>query len=290
MKTLLCLFALVVASYGDYRDKLGMFLHNFDELAKEHIFVENVSNFTSPSAALFYVRIEMPGKVFHASLRPHFALFHPDLEVHHRTDEGLKKVTIDKNEWLEGELMNEPGSRVLIHLKESVVTGTILTAEGEKHYIEPSHRHVKEPHNFHMITYKHTDVKFNITGSDGGHFCGHESHVDEKVDANHFMFSVPPPKKDQDQGDYIHYRKRRANDDDVKNRCGLALIGDYKFFTEVNDGQESAAVEYMIDIMQQVDPMYQTQSMDPDGGSEWLDYGFLIQKIEVIMTQSDDDE
>jgi len=36
--------------------------------------------------------------------------------------------------------------------------------------------------------------------------------------------------------------------------------------------------------------MYQTQSLDPDNGEEWKDYGFLIQKIEVIMTQSYPDD
>ena len=60
----------------------------------------------------------------------------------------------------------EPWSRVSAHYDPSVgeLTASIRT-ETEHYFIEPSHRHFNQSHDFHMITYRASDLKHNITGS-----------------------------------------------------------------------------------------------------------------------------
>ena len=52
------------------------------------------------------------------------------------------------------------GSRITAHLnqEEGVLTASIYTHE-EHYFIEPSHRHFKQAHDFHMISYRKSDIK-----------------------------------------------------------------------------------------------------------------------------------
>jgi len=283
MRRLLPLIFVTLVTCG-YREHLSQFLHEFEELAKENIYFEHVSNVTVLSAMKIYVRINLQNNVFHAVLQPHTSLFHPDLVVRSQEAHGSVKSSINVEEYLEGILLDEPDSRVLIHIKDNIVTGTIQTADNEKYFIEPSHRHVKEPHDFHMIAYKLSDVKFNFTspGDDNGHFCAHESH-DKQQDFSDEDYDFMVPKNDKNaQSDGFEYsRKKRASEQ--KNRCPLALIGDYSFFLE-NNGDEANAFNYMIGLIQQIDVLYQKQSLDPDNSEYYRGYGFSIKHLEVVKS------
>lgn len=278
---ILCCVALASCSY---RSQLTQFLHEFEELGKEHIYLEHVTNFTVPSAMKMYLRIEMKDITFHAAVQPHVDLFHPDLVVKQRLSDVSDSGALNIHEYLEGTLIDEPYSRVLIHIKDNVVTGSIQTSEREKYFIEPSDKHVKEPHDFHMIAYKLSDVKFNFTKpEEGGHFCGHESHQGQDgFTDDDFDFMIPKKQAPlEDEGDGISYaRKKRATE--KKNRCPLALIGDYTFYKDLNKGEEANAINYMIGLIQQIDPLYQQQSLDRAGKAEFENYGFSIKYIEVI--------
>ena len=46
---------------------------------------------------------------------------------------------------------------------EGVLTASIHT-DTDHYFIEPSHRHFHQSHDFHMITYRASDLKYNITG------------------------------------------------------------------------------------------------------------------------------
>lgn len=63
-------------------------------------------------------------------------------------------------------LAGEVGSEVSAHLdkKEGVLTASILTST-EHYFVEPSNRHFSQSHDFHMISYRASDLKLNITGS-----------------------------------------------------------------------------------------------------------------------------
>ena len=62
-------------------------------------------------------------------------------------------------------LTGEDDSRVIghFHPDTSVLTATIRSGK-DYFYIEPSYRHINESHDFHMIAYHQSHVKFNLTG------------------------------------------------------------------------------------------------------------------------------
>ena len=286
MIRLVAILFFITPAACSYKDYLNQYLHEFQELSKHHVYIEHVTNFTVITAMRVYVRIDLQDRVFHASLKPHVDLFHPDLVV--KNSEGKSSINI--HEYLEGSLLDDPGSRVLVHIKDGIVTGSIQTSDREKLFIEPSHRHVKEPHDFHMIAYKLSHVKFNFSKTEeaDGHFCGHESH-DGETEFSEEDFDFMLPKNDVPLEDGFEYtRKKRATE--AKNRCPLALVADYKFYNEVNDGEEANAINYMIGLIQQIDPLYRRQSLDPDLSEAYKEYGFSIKHIEVVTDPDEEDD
>ena len=287
MKELLLLFACASLAAASYREHLNQFLHEFEELAKEKVYLEHVTNFTVLTGMKIYVRIELQSKVFHASLQPHTSLFHPDLVIKHKFKDGDKLGSINIEEYLEGSLVDEPSSRVLVHIKDNIITGSVQVSDREKYFFEPSDKHIKEPHDFHMIAYKLSDVKFNLTKpEDGGHFCGHESHAGQtEFSDKDFEFMIPKtPVNGQDGFEYSR-KKRNA---DRKTRCPLALIADYKFY-QLHKEDEASTINYMIGLIQQIDPLYKRQIMDPSDDEDFSDYGFSVKYIEVVMDTSEQD-
>ena len=61
----------------------------------------------------------------------------------------------------------DPKSSVTAHLNHDtgILTASIHTVE-DHYYIEPSHRHFRQAHDFHMISYRVSDLKFNLTRYD----------------------------------------------------------------------------------------------------------------------------
>ncbi len=62
-------------------------------------------------------------------------------------------------------LTDEPLSSVHAHFDhtEGLLSAAILT-HVDHYYIEPSHRHFSPSHSFHMISYRGSDIKYNLTG------------------------------------------------------------------------------------------------------------------------------
>ena len=273
------LFGVGFASYEEY---LNQFLESFDTLHKDKVYLEKVLNVSTPTAMRFFLRIEVQDQVFLASLQPHLNIFHPNVQVQTTDTEGSKYKNINYHEFLEGSLLNDPLSRVVVHISDNVITGTIFTGDGETYFIEPSHRHVKEEHNFHMISYKLSDVKFNLTQKDGGHFCGHESHANEKIfKAENLKFEIPID--DVADKDEIQY-SRKKRDDSIKNKCPLALVADHIFFKDVCKSDEANAINFMIHLVQQVNALFKKQSLDPNSNDKYKNYGFQIKFVEVIKS------
>lgn len=52
-----------------------------------------------------------------------------------------------------------------LHPTTGILTAAIHTPD-DVYYVEPSFRHFHRSHDFHMITYKQSHVKFNLTGYD----------------------------------------------------------------------------------------------------------------------------
>ena len=286
MKKIILLLLFAAAVSCSYHEHLKQFLHDFEELSKANVFLDHFSNFTVFSTNKFYLRIELKSRVFHALLQPHTSLFHPELIVKHKYKNGERLGYIKVNEYFEGLLVDEPHSRVLLHVKDNLVTGSIQVSDQEKYFIEPSGKHIKESHDFHMIAYKLSDVKFNFTrpDTDRGHFCGHKSHDGESGFAGKdFEFMIP--KSSVNEKDRIEY-SRRKRDSEKKKRCPLALIADYKFY-QLHNKDEGATIKYMIEIIQQIDPLFRRQSLDSFDSEDYKDYGFSVKYIEVVMDEKE---
>ncbi len=59
--------------------------------------------------------------------------------------------------------IDEEYSQVSAHLdgKTGILTAAILTKD-EHYFIEPSFRHFDESHDFHMISYRRSDLKYKL--------------------------------------------------------------------------------------------------------------------------------
>lgn len=259
---------------------LNHYLHGFDALSKENVYLEDVSRRTSSSGLRYYLHIRLKDQEFRALLRPHLDLFHSNLVVNHVFKSYTKKGTVNYSEFLEGYLIDQPrSSKVIVHVKNNLITGSIEMSNGSKYYIEPSHWHIKESHGYHMIVYQFSDVKFNFTVPKNGsmaHFCGSEAHE------NHFEYLSQGFKatRAEEVEESIRYFKKRYSYD-KKKHCSLALVADYKFF-ELHGYNEGSAISYMIHIIQQTNDLFKKQSFDPDESNYFEGYGFTIKYIELV--------
>ncbi len=62
-------------------------------------------------------------------------------------------------------ILDDPLSMVHAHFDhtEGLLSASIVT-HTDHYYIEPSHRHFSGEHEFHMISYRGSDIKYNLTG------------------------------------------------------------------------------------------------------------------------------
>ena len=62
-------------------------------------------------------------------------------------------------------IAGSPDSHVIAHLqpRSGLLTASLHTPT-EVYYVEPLSRHLPESHDSHMISYKHSHLKFNLTG------------------------------------------------------------------------------------------------------------------------------
>lgn len=284
MSTKMVIFPIVcLLLYQQVDGSLLDYLKDFTVLQREHLYLEKVDTSTILSGTTFYFRIDIDGQVFHCSIQPHVDLFHPDLIKKHI--EMLKidpSNSVDISKFMEGSLLDDPNSHVLIHIHDNIATGSITTSNGERYFIEPSARHIHEPHDFQMIAYRESDIKFNITGNENGNFCGHKSHKENVVFTGNNHFVERDSKNHHNMNDGFLYNRRRRATAAAKKRCSLALVADYLFYSNICSKDETNAISYMISVAQQIDSMFKRQSLDPNGDDAYKDYGFQIKHVEVI--------
>jgi disintegrin and metalloproteinase domain-containing protein 17 len=97
------------------------------------------------------------GRYFRLHLRRSADGLHPNLHQH-------SNHAIRYDQFYSGRIAGEYGSHVIAHVTDEGVVTAIIRTPQESYYIEPSHPHIKESHDYHMITYKNSDVKYNMTG------------------------------------------------------------------------------------------------------------------------------
>ncbi|KAL9961542.1 hypothetical protein ACROYT_G030500 [Oculina patagonica] len=212
---------------------------------------------------------------FRLHLTPHSDLFAENFHAFSiGEDNQRREVRVEKENFYRGYDEGDPSSRASVHVDHGVITASIATKD-DIYIIEPAWRHIGEFSNQQMISYRHSDVKSNITSPQGDpkkkrfSFCGHDS------DHSTVLYT-----KDGKAPDMPAERKRRALP--TKIRCRLALVADYRFFIEMGQREKEKTINYMIGVIDRVDGIYQ----NTEWSDEYKGYGFEIQEVVVHVEPS----
>ncbi|XP_058953790.2 ADAM 17-like protease [Pocillopora verrucosa] len=214
---------------------------------------------------------------FRLHLTPHSELFAEDFHAYSVAENYPdKEVTVDLEGFYKGYDEGDSTSRARVHVDHGIITASIATKD-DIYIVEPAWRHIAGSSQDQMISYRHSDVKSNITNAQGQEpnvkkkfsFCGHDSH--------HSPVLYADEEDSHAQGTYSK-RKRRAAP--TRIRCRLALVADYRFFTEMGRGDTKQTINYMIGVIDRVDSIFQRTAWS----EEYKGYGFEIQKVLVHET------
>lgn len=207
---------------------------------------------------------------FRLHLTPHSEIFADNFHAFSiGEDNQRREVTIDKGNFYRGYAEGEPSSHASVHVEHGIITASIATKD-DTYIIEPAWRHISESGNQHMISYRHSDVKSNLTNPQGDpkkkqfSFCGHDSH-----------HSPVLYTKDGKAPDMSSSRRRRALP--TKIRCPLALVADFRFFREMGQSSRRKTINYMIGVIDRVDGIFQ----NTEWSNEYKGYGFEIEEVIV---------
>nr|UST29447.1 ADAM 17-like protease [Haliclona caerulea] len=211
------------------------------------------------------------GRKFLLHLSPNPALFSKNFEAVSFTSEGKQeKISIDKLSFYKGYVEGESDSHVSVHLEDGLMTAMIATSN-ETYVVEPSWRHISNSSKHQMISYRHSDIKFNLTfdkpskdGQKKYSFCGNTS----------------PPVKDNlgdTQSSQDHKQRNRRSVLATRLRCPLVLVADYRFYEEMGNGNEKDTINYMIGVADRVDQIYKSTEWSSGYGG----FGFEIGKVIV---------
>ena len=182
-----------------------------------------------------------------------------------------------------GTINNVTDSRVVMHLTEDgLITGNI-ELYNDLFYIEPSWRHISEPHDFHMIVYKKSDVLYSIGHNETGQFCAHESH---KQNDNNPTLLFPTNRTHVDSGFQYESRFKRSIKR-VRNTCEVILIADYKFYSTIGGSNEMQTKTYLIAIFERINQIFRTSQFETSDRS-FEGFGMQIRTIVIHTTPSND--
>lgn len=214
--------------------------------------------------------LQMLGRQFNMELTKRDGLFTEDFEVYGVEEDGReKRHTLDKESFYMGYLEDDPDSIVKMHLEGDDITAKIYTKE-EHYHLEPSWRHISEPHNFSMIAYRSSDVKGNKTSS----FCGHDHHLPE---------GLKYEKTEEQLNGYKFSQKKKSSHSRQKRSpprfhvCPLLLSADYRFYQSMGQSNMQISMNYLVSLVDRVDLLYKATEWEPG----YSGFQFQIKKIVI---------
>ena len=167
-------------------------------------------------------------------LTPHEGLFSPNFQVISHDENGKpKRHFINVYQFYDGRVHGEDKSHAWVHVDDDGIVTATITVENETYHIEPSWRHFKEPHPFHMITYKSSDIMSNLT------VCGTNS---DSVSDEGFQHMVHENDMMSPELGTLRRRKRVVGDE----ACGIALVADHRFFQMIGGENVGATAQYLV--------------------------------------------
>lgn len=202
---------------------------------------------------------------FVLELTPHEGLFSPNFQViSHNGNGKLNRHFINVYQFYNGQVHGNNRSHAWVHIDDDNIITATITVENDTYHIEPSWRHFKEPHPFHMITYKSSDIISSLTA------CG--TNIDP-VSEESFYHMAHENDMTEPELQILRRRKRFVGDE----ACEIALVADYLFFSNIGGGNVGATAQYLVNIAGHVDRRLQ----DTNWGDGFNRMGILIKKVYV---------
>ncbi|XP_070533184.1 ADAM 17-like protease isoform X1 [Ptychodera flava] len=274
MYTVVVYFILHVIS--PCKGSLDHALHHYETLhmddIRHHVVKRDVDNTAKDVKQLSF---SVLGKDFKLHLYQHSSIMSRNFKAYIVKGNGDRtEHTVDKDLLYHGHLADESNTHVKAMIEKDSLTATIRTNE-DIYVIEPSWRHITEEHNYTMIAYRNSDVKFNLTEDGKGNFCGHSHHLPEELQEEYERYREPWTfMPNVNYTGSKHHRARRAAS---KDTCPLLLIADYKFYNSMGRDDVSSTVNYMIGLVDRVDAIYRATNW----AQVYHGYGFEISEILV---------
>lgn len=224
--------------------------------------------------------VKMDGALQYASLSPHISIFHRNFQILVLNSNSSSQIADPTKGHFIGKLEHFNESRVVVHFDyDGLITGNI-ELNGEIYFIEPSWRHISEPHDFHMITYKKSDLLYNFGHPETGKFCGHDHHPPP-------VYSFPTDTTPIPASSFEYGSTRFKRDTTVKNTCEVILIADYKFFSTVGGNSESRTKTFLIAVFERINRIFKG-SVFRTTREKYAHYGMQIRKMVIHNTPSTD--
>ncbi|XP_072176191.1 ADAM 17-like protease [Diadema setosum] len=214
--------------------------------------------------------LHMLGNEFNMALTRRDGLFSSDFKAYAVGRDGKKRGhTVDLDSFYMGYLEEDPDSIVKVHMAEDEITAKIYT-QGEQYNIEPSWRHISEPHNFSMIAYRSSDVKKNSSSV----YCPHDHHLPKGLKYE----KTPEQLSGQryvHKSNASHSRQKRAPP--RYHRCPLLLTADFRFYQAMGQSNMQKTINYLISLIDRVDELYKHTEWEPG----YSGFQFEIKEITV---------
>eukprot|EP00118_Oscarella_pearsei_P006568 m.29898 g.29898 ORF g.29898 m.29898 type:complete len:774 (+) comp31251_c0_seq2:75-2396(+) len=235
------IFVSVVAYFTlslGFETQIHSALRHFESLHKDNVSIKaHVSSHRK-------LEVFTLGRQFTLHLTHDTNLLTADFKAVVSDESGKSQIydNIDRTQFLKGNSHGDDGSTVAAHIdSDGIVTATIFT-QNEVFYIEPSHRHISEPHNFHMIAYRKSDVirnygERNESGSYSGEFCGITSE-------DHMLHLHAESGQD-----FVSQFNRVRRAIPVKHTCPIVLVADHKFFQSLGANSYSGTINFLISLI-----------------------------------------
>ncbi|XP_038052085.1 ADAM 17-like protease [Patiria miniata] len=214
------------------------------------------------------VSLSMMGRQFDIRLAQQTNLFSQDFKAFVVDGQGNKREhPVDTENFYTGFLADEPQTVVKAHVDNGLLTAKIY-APKDHYNIEPSWRHIREPHDYHMIAYRSSDVKRNKTSS----FCPYDHHLPKGVQYEKTAEQLQTHPK---TSPYTSSRTKRAPP--RYNTCPLLLTADYHFHEVMGQSNTPQTISYLLSLIDRVDPIYRMTEWEPGF------YGFGFEVKEIIV-------
>ena len=205
-------------------------------------------------------------------LFPRKRLFEQHIDVRVVRGGTERKHAINFDRFYTGRLKDDVSSSISAHLDMQAGELTASISSGnEKYFIEPSHRHFRQSHDFRMISYRASDLKYNLTGyvslalsfnhtpfhvnhapflySDPSrHFCGNDAHQTSGIKHLHNSASPHFEKTSEGrplpQGERLLLKRQTSG-----NVCPLHLVATHQFHQLYSrDGSVDSTILFMVGL------------------------------------------